>query len=78
MFTPDEDGCVMAQLADWPEVVTRGRGLEEARALLIDAAREMAACYRGEGREPPVGTGHAEEVMIRALMRRGSAAEPMT
>lgn len=64
VFTPDEDGWVMAQLAEWPEVVTCGRGVEEARSMLIDAAREMAASYRDEGREPPVGAGHAEEVTI--------------
>lgn len=54
----------MAQLAEWPEVVTCGRGIDEARSMLIDAARELAASYREEGREPPVGTGHAEQVTI--------------
>lgn len=64
VFTPDEDGWMMAQLAEWPAVVTCGRTLEEAREMLLDAAREMLASYRDEGREPPVGGGHVERVTI--------------
>ena len=64
VFTPDEHGWVTAQLAEWPMVVTCGRGVDHARTMVIDAAREMAASYRDEGREPPVGTGHAEVVTI--------------
>jgi predicted RNase H-like HicB family nuclease len=64
VFTPDEKGWTMAQLAEWPAVVTCGRTLDEARAMLIDAANEMVASYRAEGREPPVGGGHVERVEI--------------
>ena len=64
VFTPDENGWTMAQLAEWPAVVTCGRTVEEARELLLDAAREMIASYRDEGREPPIGGGHAEQVTI--------------
>ncbi len=64
VFTPDENGWTMAQLAEWPAVVTCGRTVEEARKLLIDAAREMIASYREEGREPPIGGGHAEPITI--------------
>jgi predicted RNase H-like HicB family nuclease len=64
VFTPDEDGWTMAQLAEWPAVVTCGRTGEEARAMLLDAAREMIASYRDEGREPPIGGGHVERVAI--------------
>jgi hypothetical protein len=34
--TPDEDGWTMAQLAEWPAVVTCGRTVEEAREMLLD------------------------------------------
>lgn len=34
VFTPDEDGWTMAQLAEWPAVVTCGRTVEEARETL--------------------------------------------
>ncbi|MEA2371005.1 MAG: hypothetical protein QOH12_1399 [Solirubrobacteraceae bacterium] len=64
VFTPDEGGWTMAQLAEWPAVVTCGRTVEEAREMLLDAAREMIASYRDEGREPPIGGGHVESVTI--------------
>jgi predicted RNase H-like HicB family nuclease len=64
VFTPDEDGWTMAQLAEWPAVVTCGRTVEEAREMLLDAAREMIASYRDEGREPPIGGGHVEPLTI--------------
>jgi predicted RNase H-like HicB family nuclease len=54
----------MAQLAEWPVVVTCGRTGDEARELLLDAAREMIASYRDEGREPPIGGGHVEQVTL--------------
>lgn len=64
VFTPDEDGWTMAQLAEWPAVVTCGRTVEEARTMLIDAAREMLASYRDQGDEPPIGAGHVESLTI--------------
>ena len=64
VFTRDENGWTMAQLAEWPAVVTCGRTVEEARSMLIDAAREMIASYHDEGREPPIGGGHAEPITI--------------
>lgn len=64
VFTLDENGWTMAQLAEWPAVVTCGRTVEEARALLLDAAHEMIASYRDQGREPPIGGGHAEQLTI--------------
>jgi predicted RNase H-like HicB family nuclease len=54
----------MAQLAEWPAVVTCGRTVVEAREMLLDAAREMIASYRQEGREPPIGGGHVEPITI--------------
>ena len=41
-------------------------GYDEARAMLLDAAREMLATYRDEGREPPIGSGHVEPLTITA------------
>jgi predicted RNase H-like HicB family nuclease len=73
VFTPDENGWTMAQLAEWPAVVTCGRTVEEAREMLLDAAREMIASYRDEGREPPVGGGHVESESGRRLRRARSA-----
>ncbi len=64
VFTPDEDGWVMAQLAEWPAVVTCGRDVDDARSMLLDAAREMLASYHEDGREPPIGAGHVEALTI--------------
>ena len=64
VFTPDEDGWTMAQLAEWPVIVTCGPTVEDAREMLIDAAREMIASYRDEGCEPPIGGGHNEPITI--------------
>lgn len=64
VFTPDEDGWTMAQFAEWPAVVTCGRTVEAARIMLLDAAREMIASYCDEGREPPIGGGHVEQITI--------------
>src|ERR1043166_9135353 len=64
VFTPDENGWTMAQLAEWPAVVTCAPTLEEARELLLDAAQEVIASYRDEGCEPPIGGGHAEQIRI--------------
>jgi predicted RNase H-like HicB family nuclease len=64
VFTPDENGWTMAQLAEWPAVVTCRRTVEEAREMLLDAAHEMIASYRDDGREPPIGGGHVEQVTI--------------
>jgi predicted RNase H-like HicB family nuclease len=57
VFTPDEDGWTMAQLAEWPAVVTCGRTPEEAREMLLDAAAEMIASYKEQGRTPPTAPG---------------------
>ena len=38
VLMPDENGWTMAQLAEWPAVVTCGRTLDEAREMLPDAA----------------------------------------
>ncbi len=64
VFTPDENGWTMVQLAEWPAVVTCGRTVEEAREMLLDAAREMIASFHEEGREPPIGGGHVESITI--------------
>lgn len=64
VFTPDENGWTMAQLAEWPAVVTCGRTLDEARTMLLDAAHEMIVSYREEGREVPIGGGRVEPLTI--------------
>lgn len=64
VFTPDENGWTMAHLAECPAVVTCAPTLDEARALLEDATREMIDSYRAEGREPTVGGSRVESLTI--------------
>jgi hypothetical protein len=65
----------MAQLAEWPAVVTCGRTVEEARAMLIEAAREMIASYGCRARRRRAGvfctSGPRRSL---PLSRRGPAA----
>ncbi len=50
----------MGQLVEWPEVVTEGKTLEECRAMLPDALREMILAYRQQKKEiPPGGKNHS-------------------
>jgi predicted RNase H-like HicB family nuclease len=43
----------MGQLVEWPQVITEGKNLDECRALLRDALREMLEAYRELGKSPP-------------------------
>ena len=54
----------MGQLVEWPEVVTEGRGLEECRAMLRDALKEMVLAYKELGKEIPLGNALIEQLPI--------------
>jgi predicted RNase H-like HicB family nuclease len=41
-----EDGWYMAQVLEFPGVVTQGRTLNSARRMVRDALRDMAEWYR--------------------------------
>ena len=44
-YTKIESGY-MGQLVEWPEVVTEGKDLEDCRAMLPDALKEMILAYK--------------------------------
>ena len=50
----------MAQLIEWPEVVTEEKTLEGCREMLQDALREMIAAYHQQKKEIPNGILLAE------------------
>jgi len=52
----------MGQLVEWPEVVTEGKTLEDCRAMLQDALREMIRAYRQQKKEIPVGGALLEQI----------------
>jgi len=54
----------MGQLVEWPEVVTEGKDLEECRAMLRDALKEMLLAYEELGREIPLGNALIEQLPI--------------
>ena len=54
----------MGQLVEWPEVITEGKTLEECRATLEDALREMILAYRQQGKEIPLGRALIEQMPV--------------
>jgi predicted RNase H-like HicB family nuclease len=54
----------MGQLAEWPEVITEGRTLEDCRQMLKDAFHEMILAYRQQNKEVPVGQALLEQITV--------------
>jgi predicted RNase H-like HicB family nuclease len=55
----------MGQLVEWPEVVTEGKTLEDCRAMLQDALREMILPYLQRKKEIPVGGALLEQIPVQ-------------
>ena len=53
-YTRIESGY-MAQLVEWPEVVTEGETLDECRAMLRDALHEMVEAHHELGANQTIG-----------------------
>jgi predicted RNase H-like HicB family nuclease len=60
------DSGYMGQLVEWPEVITEGATIEECRALLRDALKEMVDAYKQQNKEIPPGGDLLEQVLIEA------------
>lgn len=58
------DAGYMGQVAEWPEVITEGKNLEECRFMLQDALHEMILAYGEQDRELPPGDSLIEQVPI--------------
>ena len=43
----------MGQILEWPQIITEGKNLEDCRAMLKDALREMEAASKQEGESLP-------------------------
>lgn len=54
----------MGQLVEWPEVVTEGADLDECRAMLRDALREMVLAYRDLDKEIPSHNALIEQLPV--------------
>lgn len=46
VYTPIEDGWIMAQVPELPGAVTQGRNMEEAREMIQDAVELLLESYR--------------------------------
>ena len=58
------DAGYLGQLIEWPEVLTEGKDLEECRAMLRDALREMVLAYAQLGKEVPAGNALIEQLPV--------------
>ena len=54
----------MGQFVEWPEIVTEGKTIEECRAMLEDALKEMIQAYRQQGLKIPSGHSLFEQIMV--------------
>ncbi|MBE3065037.1 MAG: type II toxin-antitoxin system HicB family antitoxin [Spirochaetes bacterium] len=62
-YTKIESGY-MGQVVEWPEVITEGQTLEECRAMLEDALREMIKAYKKQKKEIPSGKSLFEQIPV--------------
>ena len=46
VYTPVEDGWIMAQVPELPGAVTQGRDMEEAREMIQEAVELLLQSYR--------------------------------
>ncbi len=44
----------MGQVIEWPEIITEGKDIEDCRAMVREALKEMMAAYQQQGRELPL------------------------
>jgi len=58
------DSGYLGQVVEWPEVITEGKDLEECRAMLRDALREMTLAFRQLGKEIPAGNALIEQLPV--------------
>jgi predicted RNase H-like HicB family nuclease len=48
VYTPIEDGWVMAQVPELPGAVTQGRDLDEAREMIQEVVELLLQSYQGD------------------------------
>jgi predicted RNase H-like HicB family nuclease len=53
VYTPIEDGWVMAQVPELPGAVTQGRNMAEAREMIQEAVELLLQSYYENGRKVP-------------------------
>ncbi len=54
----------MGQLVEWPEVITEGKNIEDCRAMLRDALKEMIHAYAEMKKEIPLANCLIEQIPV--------------
>ena len=50
VYTPIEDGWIMAQVPELPGAVTQGRDMDEAREMIQEAVEHLLQSYATHGK----------------------------
>jgi predicted RNase H-like HicB family nuclease len=64
IYTPIEDGWIMAQAPELPGAVTQGRNLDEARRMIKEAIALLLESYRENARKDAPGNAIWETITI--------------
>jgi len=69
VFTPIEDGWIMATVPELPGAVTQGRDLQEARANIKEAVELLLQAYRDNARKDAPGGAVWETISVEMPAR---------
>ena len=64
IYTPIEDGWIMASVPELPGAVTQGRTMDEARAMIKEAVELLVRSYRENAAKDAPGNAMWETVTI--------------
>ena len=64
VFTPIEDGWILAQAPELPGAVTQGETLEEARAMIKEAIELLLESYRENAERDAPGNAIRETISV--------------
>jgi predicted RNase H-like HicB family nuclease len=67
VYTPIEDGWIMAKIPELPGAITRGRDIDEAREMIRDAAELLLQSYRENAVKNAPGGAIWETVSVDAV-----------
>jgi predicted RNase H-like HicB family nuclease len=63
IYEPQDDGWIVASIAEIPEVLTQGRTMDDARKNLADALRQ-SFCVQREMTLPSIAEKHVSESLV--------------
>jgi len=69
VFTPIEDGWMMATVPELPGAVTQGRDLDEARANIKEAVELLLQAYRDNAQKDAPGGAMWETISVEVPAR---------